>query len=166
METHLTFYTIAILTGIILYFLLRKKNIDKKILQTIIITWLFSTLYFNVCFSLINTYVLEGFSFSVNRYIHYVEIVPLITIFTFCSLYWLKHFRCKKEESTEKQKPNDSSIIFIAFAASSALINLFLPPIKELWLKLAIMLGFGVFVGFIVSLIFWQNRKRKKKRNE
>lgn len=161
METRLFFYLIAILTGIILYFLLRKRNIDKKILQAIMITWLCGILYFNICFSLINKYILEVSSFSINHYLHYVQIVPLIIMFTFYSLYWLKHFK----KSSEKQEPNDFSIIFITFAIGSALINLFLPPIQELWLKLAIMFGFGAFVGFVVGLLLWQNRKRKE-RNE
>jgi hypothetical protein len=75
----------------------------------------------------------------------------------------LKHFRCKRENRAEEQKTNDSKIIFISFVASSALINLFLPPIKELWLKLTIMLGFGAFVGIIVGLFLWWNRKWKRK---
>jgi hypothetical protein len=69
----------------------------------------------------------------------------------------------KSGESAETLKSNDSKMILIAFAASSALINLFLPPIKELWLKLVIMLGFGAFVSFIVGLLLWRNRKRKKQ---
>lgn len=162
---HLFFYATAILIGIILYFFLRKKIIDKKILQTIMAMWIFSTFYFSICLSLINTYGLEVFSLSVSRYLHYVQIVPLIIIITFNSLYWLKHFRGKKEKNTKKQKFNDSEITFIAFIAGTALINLFLPPINELWLKLTIMLGFGAFVGFIVGLILWRNRKRGE-RNE
>ena len=78
---------------------------------------------------------------------------------TFYSLYWLKHFRHKEEKNTEKQ--NDLKIILLSFAASCALINLFLLPIHELWLKLTIMLGFGVLMGFIVGLILWRNRKRE-----
>ena len=155
------FYAIAILTGSILYFLLRKKSIDKKILQTILITWLCSILYFSVCFTLINLYVLEVFSFSVDHYVHYVQIIPLIIILTFYSLYWMKHFRSKATKSVEKQKSNDSRLILIAFIASSALINLFLPPIHELWIKLVIMLGFGAFVGLIVGMFLLRNRKRK-----
>jgi len=160
MKTHLIFYTTAIIAGIILYFLLRKRIIKKNILQTIMITWLCGVLYYNVCFLLINTHALEVFSFSVGHYEHYAQIVPLIIILTFYSLYWLKHFRCKEEKSSEKQKSNDASIIFIAFAASSTLINLFLPPIKELWLKLVIMLGFGALVGLIVGLFLWRNKKK------
>jgi hypothetical protein len=162
MGIRLIFYLIAILTGSFLYFLIKKKLIDKQFLQIIIATWLFSTMYFSICLSLIDTYSIEVFSLSFSSYMHYVQIVPLITILTFYSLYWLKHFRAKEEKSIKKQKSNGSEIIFIAFAASSTLINLFLPPIRELWLKLVIMLGFGAFVGFIVGLILWRNRKWKE----
>ena len=161
-KTRFIFYSIAILTGIILYFLLKKKIIDKKILQTIMMTWICCTLFFNVSFLLIQIYVLEVSSFSVSYYLHYVQIIPLIIILTFYSLYWLKHFRGKEGKSTEKSEPNDTSIVFMAFAIGSALINLFLPPIQELWLKLVIMLGFGVIVGLIVGLILWRNRKQKE----
>ena len=162
MTTHLIFYSTAILIGIVLYFFIRNKIIDKKILQTIILTWVFSTFYFSMCFSFINTYGIDVFSLSVSRYLHYVQIVPLIIIITFSSLYWLRHFRGKEEKNTEKQISKDSEIIFITFVTSTALINLFLPPINELWLKLVIMLGFGAIVGFIVGLFLWKNRKRKK----
>jgi hypothetical protein len=164
MKIHLILYPIAILTGIIVYLLLRKKIINKKQLQTIGATLLFCIMYFSVCFSSINMYGIEVFSLSANSFVHYVQIVPLISFLTFYSLYWLKYFRCKEEEeSAETLKSNDSKMILIAFAASSALINLFLPPIKELWLKLVIMLGSGAFVGFIVGLLLWRNRKRKKQ---
>ena len=162
MNSDLIFYSIAILTGIILYFLLRKKIIAKKLLQAILATWLFSSFYFTICFSFINTYGLEVFAFSANQYLHYVQIVPLIVFITFYSFYWLKHFKGKEEKSTKRQEPSDLTIIFIAFASGMALINLFLPPIHELWLKLVIMLGSGAFAGFTVGLLLWRNRKRKE----
>jgi len=162
MESSLIFYPIAFLIGTILYFFLRKKIIDKKLLKVIATVLIFCILYFSLCFSLINTSGLEVFSFSINRYLHYVQIAPLIIIITFYSLYWLKHFWGKEEKSTEKQKSKDSEIIFIGFVVAIALINLFLPPIQELWLKLVVMLGFGTFVGLTVGLFLWRSKKRKE----
>ena len=161
MENCLIVYTAAVFAGVILFFLLKKKIIEKKLLQTIMATWLFCYSYFAICFLFINTNDIEVFSLPVNDYMHYIQIVPLIIILTFYGLYWLKHYRGQEAKSKEKPKSNDAEIIFIAFAASSALIK-FLPPIHELWLKLTIMLGFGGFVGLIVGLFLWRNRKRKE----
>jgi len=160
--TQLIFYSIAILIGVILYFFLRNKIFDKKKLQITITALIFSIFYFSLCISLINPSGLEVFSISANKFLHFVQIVPLIIIVTFCSLFWLKNIKSIEEKSTEEQKSKDVKKIFISFAASCAMINILLPPIHELWLKLVIMLGFGTFVGFIVALILWRIKKKKK----
>lgn len=161
METKLILFTSAIILGIILFVILRNKKIDKKKLQLILTTWIFSSFYFLICFSFIDSYSLKIGNLNLSTYILYIFCTPSIILLVFFSLYWLKYFRHSAENQSRKQSIGLSRIILFTFVLSSAIVKLLLPTFNELWIQLLIILGSGSFVSLVVGIFLWRQRNKK-----
>jgi hypothetical protein len=162
---YLLVYSVAILLGILVYLIFRKKLIERKLLNAISLTLLFCTFYFDICFSFFDTSEMKVFSLRAISFLHLVKISPLISMLIFYFCYWLKNKEVLVSKNIKKANQYEFFLIIIITLVAVALANIYTPDFKGFGHKLLVTVVLMLPLGFIIARrIYWLNKNKNRKK--